>query len=137
MSADDAINEAKTRIEAMVAPVNGGVGEDASYDEAFEAIKTEIDKVNALEGGTTDWNVIRSQSEAILLEKSKDFRVALYYGAGKAQDKTLLSVLDGLVLLLELCNTFWEPMWPALKRPRARGLLCGWYSEVEIGRAHV
>ncbi len=130
MSAEDAVNEAKARIEGLLAPINGGVGEDASYDEAFEAIKTEIDKVNALEGGATDWSVIRSNSETLLAEKSKDFRVALYYGAGTAQLKTIPSILDGVVLLNELCNAFWEPMYPALKRPRARGLLCGWYSDV-------
>jgi type VI secretion system protein VasJ len=131
MSAEDAINEAKSRIEAMLAPINGGVGEDASYDELFEGIKTEIDKVNALEGGSTDWGVIRSNAEQLLSEKSKDFRVALYFGASAAQkDKNVAAVLDGIVLLLELCNAFWEPMFPALKRPRARGLLCGWYTEV-------
>jgi type VI secretion system protein VasJ len=75
--------------------------------------------------------MIRSNAEQLLTEKSKDFRVALYYGAAAAQkDKNVAAVLDGIVLLLELCNAFWEPMFPALKRPRARGLLCGWFTEV-------
>ena len=43
MAVDDVLAEVKARLEAMLAPINGGVGEDASYDEGFEAIKTEID----------------------------------------------------------------------------------------------
>ncbi len=130
MAVDDVLAEVKARLEAMLAPINGGVGEDASYDEGFEAIKTEIDKVNALEGGKTDWAAVVSLGDTLLSEKSKDFRVALYYAAGAAVTSGLKGVLDGLVVLLELSNAFWEPMYPALKRPRARGNLCSWYLDI-------
>jgi type VI secretion system protein VasJ len=130
MAVDDVLAEVKGRLEAMLAPINGGVGEDASYDEGFEAIKTEIDKVNSLEGGKTDWATVVSLGDTLLTDKSKDFRVALYYAAGTAMTGGLKGVLDGLVVLLELSNAFWEPMYPALKRPRARGNLCSWYLDV-------
>jgi type VI secretion system protein VasJ len=132
MSVDDVLAETKGRLEAMLAPINGGVGDDASYDESFEAIKTEIDKVNSLEGGKTEWPTVASLAESLLSEKSKDFRVALYYGAGAAMTAGLRGVLDGLVVLLELSNAFWEPMYPALKRPRARGNLCSWYVDIAL-----
>ncbi len=130
MSVDDAIQAAKGRLESLLAPISGGVGDDISYDESFEAIKAEIDKQNAIEGGATDWTVIVAHSESLLADKSKDFRIALYWGVGSAQGRGLIGVLDGLVLVLELCNAFWEPMYPALKRPRARGNLLGWYAEL-------
>ncbi|MBK6520715.1 MAG: hypothetical protein IPG04_42965 [Polyangiaceae bacterium] len=54
MSAEDVINAAKARLEGALAPIDGGVGEDASYDEAFEAIKTELDRASSIDGGSTD-----------------------------------------------------------------------------------
>jgi len=129
MGVEEVLTEAKARLEVMIAPINDGVGEDASYDEAFEAIKAELDKVNALEGGTTDWAAVERHAHGILSERSKDFRVALYYAAAATHTRKFAGIFDGTIVLLELCNNFWEPMWPALKRPRARGNLCSWLSE--------
>jgi type VI secretion system protein VasJ len=123
MGVEEVLTEAKARLEVMTAPINGGVGEDASYDEAFEAIKAELDKVNALEGGTTDWAAVENHAYGVLSERSKDLRVALYYTAAATQTRKLAGIFDGTVVLLELCNKYWEPMWPALKR-RARAAIC-------------
>src|SRR5262245_59335429 len=129
MAAHDAIKESLSRIEALIAPVNGGVGSDLTYDEAFETMKNEVDKLQSLSGGKVDWGAIVSSADEILSDKSKDFRVALYYGAAKAQLDKLPGLLDGLVLVQELTNAFWEPMHPALKRPKARGNLCAWFGD--------
>lgn len=130
MGVDEVLAEARARLESVLAPINGGVGEDASYDEGFETIKRELDKANALEGGSTDWSVVESTAENLLAERSKDFRLALYYAAAATQTRKLAGMFDGILILLDLCNTFWEPMFPALKRPRARGNLCSWMCEV-------
>jgi type VI secretion system protein VasJ len=130
MSADDVLAEVRTKLEPLLAPINGGVGDDISYDEAFEAVKNEIDKQNSFDGGTIDWSTIQSNSESLLEDRSKDFRVALYWAAARAQSKTTRGVLEGIVLLLDLSKAFWSDMYPALKRPRARGNLCAWYAEL-------
>lgn len=130
MSVDDVLTEAKTRLEAALAPIDGGVGEDASYDEAFEQIKAELDRGSAIDGGTTDWSAVESKSYELLSQRSKDFRVALYYTAAATHTRKVPGLFDGVLILNELSNAFWEPMYPALKRPRARGALCAWLSEV-------
>ncbi|MFO0554570.1 MAG: type VI secretion system protein TssA [Polyangiaceae bacterium] len=130
MGVEEIQAEIKTRLEALIAPIEGGVGADASFDDSFEAVKREIDKVNSLEGGTTDWNAVRNGSEDILSNKSKDFRVALYYWVASALTGATKGALDGLVVLNELCNAYWEPMYPPLKRPRARGNLCSWANDL-------
>lgn len=130
MSVEDVLNAAKERLDAILAPINGGVGEDASYDEAFEAIKTELDRGSSIEGGSTDWKAVENKSYELLAERSKDFRVALYYTAAATQNRQLAGLFDGIFILNELSKAFWEPMYPALKRPRARGALCAWLSEV-------
>ncbi|NUP10761.1 MAG: type VI secretion system protein TssA [Polyangiaceae bacterium] len=130
MSVDEVLSETKSRLEPVLAPINGGVGEDASYDEAFEAIKMELDRASSIEGGSTDWKAVESKAYDLLAERSKDFRVALYYTAAAAQNRKVAGLFEGVLILNELSNAFWEPMFPALKRPRARGALCGWLSEV-------
>ncbi|NUQ77893.1 MAG: type VI secretion system ImpA family N-terminal domain-containing protein, partial [Polyangiaceae bacterium] len=129
MAIDDVIAESRARLESLLAPINGGVGTDVSFDESFEKIKTEVDKMQSLAGGKVDWAGIVSGADEILSDKSKDFRVALYYATGKAQLDGLLGLLDGLVLLNDLSTNLWEAMYPSLKRPKARGNLANWYSD--------
>jgi type VI secretion system protein VasJ len=129
MATDDVISASKSRLETLIEPINGGVGADISYDEAFDKLKNEVDKMQSLSGGKVDWGGIISGADEILTDKSKDFRVALYYAAGKAQLDGMTGLLDGLVLLNELTNAFWDTMYPSLKRPKARGNLAVWYSD--------
>lgn len=129
MAVTDALDAAKNRISAMLEPISGGVGADCTYDELFEAIKAEIDKTTSLEGGKIDWNKIVSNSEELLTEKTKDFRLAVYHGAAKAQTGGITGALDGLVLMNELDAAFWDKMYPPIKRPRTRGNLTQWFGD--------
>ena len=73
---DPLIAASAQRIADLLEPINGGVGEDVSYDEKFDEIKNETEKLSSLSGETCDWSSIAVTSEEILQEKSKDFRVA-------------------------------------------------------------
>ncbi|NUO54953.1 MAG: type VI secretion system protein TssA [Polyangiaceae bacterium] len=130
MSADEAIAQVKTKLEPLMAPVNGGVGDDLSYDEALEALRAEIDKVNQIDGGKIDWSSVESQAATMLSSRTKDFRVVLYWGVARSQIAGLQGFFEGLVLLNEMNQVFWEPMYPALRRPRARGSLLAWFNEL-------
>ncbi len=130
MGADEVIAEARTRLESLVAPIDGGVGRDVSYEASFENVKAEVDKANSLEGGKIDWTAVAANARTILEDESKDFRIVLYYAAGRAQSGGAQGVFEGLVVLDQLTELFWEPMYPGLKRPKARGNLCSWYQEI-------
>lgn len=129
MSVEEVVNQSKSRLEALLAPINGGVGEDVSYDEDFERMKSEVDKLQSIDGGKIEWPVLRDYGREILEGRSKDFRVALYLAAALGHTQGLDGVLDGLVLLQGLTQSFWETMYPSLQRPRARGNLVAWYSD--------
>ena len=129
MAVTDAIDAAKNRVSAMLEPISGGVGADCTYDELFEGIKAEIDKTTSLEGGKIDWNKIVSNAEELLTDKTKDFRLAVYYGAAKGHTGGMTGVLDALVLLNELNTAFWDKMYPPIKRPRTRGNLTQWFGD--------
>ena len=130
MAAEDVIEEIKGRLETLIAPINGGVGADVSYDETFDLVKNEVEKMQSLAGGKVDWGAIASGADEILTEKSKDFRVALYWAAAKVHTDGFQGLLDGFVLIQELIAAFWEPMYPPLKRPKARGNLVGWFADM-------
>jgi type VI secretion system protein VasJ len=130
MPVEDVISDVKSRLEALLAPISGGVGVDVSYDEAFEMMKNEVDKLQALSGGKVDWGAVAVAADELLSEKSKDFRVALYWAAAKVHTDGFQGLLDGFVLIQELIATFWEPMYPPLKRPKARGNLVGWFADM-------
>ncbi|MFO0615502.1 MAG: type VI secretion system protein TssA [Polyangiaceae bacterium] len=130
MSVEDVINAAKERIESLAAPINGGVGEDCQYDELFDAIGVEIAKLTAVEGGKIEWGTVGNNAEELLNEKTKDFRLGLFYAMGKAHTAGLQGLLDGLVLVKELTDRYWDTMYPNLKRPKTRGNAVGTFSDV-------
>src|SRR5512140_533863 len=120
MAVEDVINASKAKLEAMLAPIDGGAGADISYDETFEKVKAEVEKMTSMSGGKIDWGLISSSSEELLTDKGKDFRAALYYAAARGHTDGIAGFLDGFVLLSELIANFWTTMGPPLKRPKAR-----------------
>jgi len=108
MAVEDVINATKEKLEAVLAPIDGGAGADISYDEGFEKVKSEVEKMTSMSGGKTDWNVIIATSEELLGEKGKDFRVALYYAAARVNTEGVAGLLAGFVVLSELITNFWE-----------------------------
>lgn len=126
---DPLVAAAMQRIGDLLEPINGGVGEDVSYDEKFDEIKNETEKLSSLSGETCDWSSIAVTSEEILQEKSKDFRVACYLATCKLREGNLDAVIDGLVLMKSITAKYWEEMFPPLRRMRARAGMVGWMSD--------
>ena len=126
---EELINASKERIAGFLEDINGGVGEDISYDEVFEQIKAETDKLSSVDGDACDWSVIESNAEQVLTEKSKDFRVACYLATCRLRNGTLEGVLDGYLLVKGVTEKYWETMYPPLRRIRARAGMLGWMAE--------
>ena len=126
---EELIQAAKERIADLLEPINGGTGEDISYDEKFEELKSEVEKIASLAGETPNWGTVALIAEELLQEKSKDFRVACYLATCKAREGDLDKLLDSLLLLREITNSFWDDMFPPLRRIRARAGMVGWYSD--------
>ena len=104
-------------------------GTDVSYDADFEALETEIRKMESLSGGTIDWPQVVLLAEMILNDKSKDFRVAAYLLLGYFRTQGYAGLAEGLTLYGNLIETFWENGFPAKKRMRARINVLQWVSE--------
>lgn len=126
MSVEEILAASKARLESLLAPVNGGVGDDVSYDSQFESAKNEVDKLQSLTGEQCNWGSVSSNATELLEQKSKDYRLVCFVAAAHMQDKTLQGLLDAVVLLLEFSKAFWEPCYPPLKRIRARAGIVAW-----------
>src|SRR5687768_13734406 len=126
---EEIIAAARERIADLLEPIRGGVGDDVSYDEKFEEIKAETDKLQSLTGAACNWPRVAEVGTELLTDKSKDFRVACYLAACKLRQGDLDAVLDGLVLLNDMSTRFWDDMYPPLRRIRARAGMISWMSD--------
>ncbi len=135
MSAETALSEARERCAALIQPLaeGNGVGIDVSYDETFEAIRAEVEKLTAVDSGPPNWEKIAAGAREITAEKSRDFRVLVYFAAAEFQSRRPPRVLDALVVLLAAVERHWGEMFPSASRPRARANLLVWLTEIGPG----
>lgn len=114
--------------KAPVSP-DAPAGADASYEPEFEAIQREIDKLAMVTdaGVSTDWNLVASQSVAVLAGKSKDLKVAAYLAEALTRTNGLEGFAAGAHILRDLVETYWETLFPPLKRMRGRINALDWW----------
>jgi type VI secretion system protein VasJ len=63
------------------------------------------------------------------LEKSKDLLVVVYFAYGLYQKESFSGLAKGLRVCQEMVETFWENLYPELKRKRGRIAALSWLSE--------
>lgn len=92
-------------------------GEDPSYDDDFQQIREEVNK---LSGADTD--LICSLVEKLLSNTAKDIRVATYYIWARLQREGESGLADGLELLAGLLQRFSGNLHPRRDRSRRSAL---------------
>jgi type VI secretion system protein VasJ len=109
-------------LESVKAPISEDTptGESVTYDEDFQALKTEIDKISAA-SGQADYDRIAELARKILTEKSKDLRVAGYLVVGEARANGAEEMSEAIRAVRLLIDTYWEDLYPAKRRMRGRG----------------
>lgn len=105
-------------------------GEDIRYDPLFEALQAEIDAKPSGGASGTNWKRVVEIATAILETRSKDILVASYLAVGLLRTGGLPEGLhNGIVILKEMIDEYWEEMFPPLKRMRGRAQAIGWWIE--------
>lgn len=94
-------------------------GDDVAYDDAFLALKTQIDILGGA-GGTVDYGEIIGLATQILTESSKDLATACYLSVGLADQKGVEGVAEAIETVVALCDAFWDDLYPIARRMRAR-----------------
>ena len=103
-------------------PIPGGspAGEALSGDDDFDKLRAEVSRDPVL-GVPVDWKSVADLSQTLLAERSKDFAVASYLAVGLVHNDGLVGLRDGLRVMLDLFQHFWETAFPPIpKRMRGR-----------------
>jgi type VI secretion system protein VasJ len=117
--------------EAIVAPIAGDTpaGRDLSYDETFEKVAAEMEKITSVSGDLPDWRFVRRESERMLREDSKDLRVASWWAASAGVLEGWPAIAQAAVTYQAFVERLWEAMFPPLKRVKGRAALAAWLWE--------
>ena len=108
-------------LDAVRAPLPGGApaGIDMAYEDAYLALKTEVDAMGAATGAV-DFGTIVDMAAHILTDRSKDVGVACYLAFGLTRTQGYAGLAEGVAAVRAVAETFWADAFPPLRRMRAR-----------------
>lgn len=102
-------------------------GEEVREDPAFELLEAELAKLSSpVHSMTMDWNKVNQWSTELLSTKGKDLLVACYLAGGLLETRGLYGLADGLKVLADMLQTYWDTLYPGLKRMRGRRNALQW-----------
>lgn len=120
--APPAADERSPLVLELLEPIAGPspAGSDVTYDDLFQQIKAEVDKLESASAAGVDYDLVVRLAREVLRERSKDLRVAIYLAMGLVQTRGLSGAADGVALIYRLVERYWEAMYPPEHRLAAR-----------------
>jgi type VI secretion system protein ImpA len=114
-----------TQLEFLLQPLAtsaGRCGTDLIFSSEFDAIRDarRFDDPSLAQGEwvtqvkEAEWDRVIRNCEDILINKSKDLRVAAWLTEARGKTAGLAGLGDGYRLLVGLCETFWEDIHPQI-----------------------
>lgn len=123
MSTPDIAELGKSPIEGSDTPA----GSEVREEPAFEKLEAEIAKLtSAINSPLVDWNIINQLCIELLASKGKDLLVACYLAAGLLETRSLAGLSDGLKVISDMLGTYWDTLYPSVKRMRGRRNALQW-----------
>ncbi len=98
-------------------PGDSAVGEDPGYDDDFQQMREEVNKLSGADTGR-----VCSLAEKLLTGAAKDIRVATYYCWAKLHQEGEKGLAEGLELLAGLLERFDSQLHPQRERSRKAAL---------------
>src|SRR5512140_3331087 len=95
-------------------------GDAVTYEPEFEAIKTEIARLDSLTGQSPNWAEILSNAITLLQSKGKDLTVASYLVLALFRNEGYAGLAAGLAFYRDFMTNCWETLYPELSRMRGR-----------------
>lgn len=108
-------------VEAIRAPISDAdpVGDDVKYEDSFQQLKTEVDKVQSA-NADADFERIVELGRQVLTEQSKDLTAAAYLGIGLVRTGGIGGLAEAVAVTRVLCETYWDDLYPPTRRMVAR-----------------
>jgi len=111
-------------LEELLAPIGAGqpAGEDLAFSPEVDAVNRarQADDPSIDQGAwvTTlkeaDWKFVAKQCTSLIAQRSKDLQLAVWLVEASAKTGGLRGLADGVFLLADLCDRFWDTLYPAL-----------------------
>jgi type VI secretion system protein VasJ len=111
------------------APIAGPspAGAEVRDSALFEQVEAEVAKLaNPVNSPLLDWQKVVDWSSELLSSKGKDVMVGCYLAGGLLEIKGLPGLSDGLKVLEGMLSTYWETLFPPIKRMRGRRNAMQW-----------
>ncbi|AEC20882.1 hypothetical protein PT7_2342 [Pusillimonas sp. T7-7] len=89
--------------------------------ENFNKLQSQLDRLTDLHAGQAiEWPVVTRLSAAVLQDEGKDLAVATWLATALFNQHGLSGLVDGVHVLRELVETYWDDMSPPASRMRGR-----------------
>jgi len=95
-------------------------GDPVRYEEIFERLQAQMDRLGSLSGEVVDWREVVSLSTEILKNKSKDLLVMTYAALGLFETEGYAGLAAAFEAYRHLLTSFWENCYPKIKPPHGR-----------------
>lgn len=119
-------DDGRIAIGAAVIAGDNPAGSDVRGTPEFEAIETEIRRMDADGPNAVDWRLVADRSLALLRDQSKDLLVAAWLGYALVRLEGFKGLAVGLKVIEGMIATHWEGLFPPARRERARVAPLDW-----------
>ncbi|WP_296223971.1 type VI secretion system protein TssA [Ralstonia sp. UBA689] len=110
-------------------------GKDVRDEPEFDLLQMEISRMtNPAATGAPDWQRVVELSTVLLTTTGKDMLVACYLTHGLLRIRGLSGLHDGMQMLADLLQNWWDQLYPPIQRLRARRNALQWL--IDQVRAH-
>ena len=104
-------------------------GASVQYDEDYEAMRVEVQKLDSVEQDPVDWTLVADTAADILRSRSKNVLAAVYLTLALFEKHDYSGLSTGLAVCRDMLANFWDTMDPPLKRKRGRIEAFNWLAE--------
>ncbi len=134
----DPLAEIAAKADKWLQPIPGATpaGIDARFEPAYEAARTEVSKLDAVNAAPPEWKIVAEQAGAILETKSKDLLMAGYLAFAGLKRGGLRELAIGVAVVTGVIDRYWDDLQPTRVRGRANAL--AWFiDQTELALAEV
>ncbi|WP_370644117.1 type VI secretion system protein TssA [Myxococcus sp. RHSTA-1-4] len=104
-------------------------GMQAKHEPAYEAITTEVAKLESPASAGVRWDDVVQGAGELLKSTTKDLWLASYMAYGLYATRGVDGAATGAALIAEVTERYWPDLFPELKRLRGRANAVGWFVE--------
>lgn len=125
------LEELRERARPWAEPVPGAApaGVQAKHEPAYEAITTEVARLESPASAAVRWDDVVQGASELLKHTTKDLWLASYMAYGLYATRGLDGATTGAAVIAEVTERYWPDLFPELKRLRGRANAVGWFVE--------